>query len=199
MPTGRSRKGARRRCTDYLVKAGLPANRFTPVGYGADPAARRQRDRRRQGAEPPHRFRGEVTMALSGDILLGLAAGVASARPRRWAGSPWFTAARAVSKNHGAMAPRALPSALVAASLTRGCAGPLRLLARPGPGHVRALSLRLRRGIVVARLGGVAQHRRHPEILQCAAPSKSGLFVHSCGRGNAAKLCTRCHEYSLIC
>lgn len=21
--------------TDYLVKAGLPANRFTPVGYGA--------------------------------------------------------------------------------------------------------------------------------------------------------------------
>ena len=69
---------------DYLVKAGLPANRFTPVGYGSTQPRRRQRDRRRQGAEPPHRFRGEVTMAylatffwgwLLGSLLLGFAMG----------------------------------------------------------------------------------------------------------------------------
>ena len=43
-------------------------------------AGRRQRYRRRQGAEPPHRFRGEVSDGISGDIPLGLAAGVAAAR-----------------------------------------------------------------------------------------------------------------------
>jgi len=31
--------------TDYLVKAGLPANRFTPVGYGsAQPVASNETD-----------------------------------------------------------------------------------------------------------------------------------------------------------
>ena len=69
---------------DYLVKAGLPANRFSAVGYGSDAADRRQRYRRGQGAEPPHRFRGEVSMAylatfywgwLLASLLLGFAMG----------------------------------------------------------------------------------------------------------------------------
>ena len=70
---------------DYLVKAGLPADRFTAIGLWQHAADRRQRYRRRQGAEPPHRFRGEVTaMAylatfhwgwLLASLLLGLAMG----------------------------------------------------------------------------------------------------------------------------
>ena len=69
---------------DYLVKAGLPASRFSAVGYGSDAADRRQRYRRGQGAEPPHRFRGEVSMAylatfywgwLLASLLLGFAMG----------------------------------------------------------------------------------------------------------------------------
>ena len=69
---------------DYLVKAGLPADRFSAVGYGCDAADCGQRYRPGQGAEPPHRFRGEVSMAylttfywgwLLGSVLLGFAMG----------------------------------------------------------------------------------------------------------------------------
>ncbi|MFK4562095.1 OOP family OmpA-OmpF porin [Bradyrhizobium ottawaense] len=69
---------------DYLVKAGLPASRFTAVGHWQHAAARRQRHRRRQGAEPPYRIPGEVTMPylvsfhlgwLIGSLLLGFCMG----------------------------------------------------------------------------------------------------------------------------
>ena len=46
---------------DYLVKAGLPADRFTRGGLWQHAARRRQRYRRWQGAKPPHRISGEVT------------------------------------------------------------------------------------------------------------------------------------------
>ena len=81
--------------TDYLVKAGLPANRFTPVGYGSHPAGRRQRYRRRQGAEPPYRFRGEVTHGLSRDIPSGAGCWRRFCSASAWAGLPSCTAARA--------------------------------------------------------------------------------------------------------
>ena len=35
LPTRRCRRSAPRRSRDYLVKAGLPANRFSAVGYGS--------------------------------------------------------------------------------------------------------------------------------------------------------------------
>ena len=71
--------------TDYLVKAGLPAEPLHGDRLRQHPAGRDQRYRRRQGAEPPHRFPGEVTaMAylvtfhwgwLLASLLLGLAMG----------------------------------------------------------------------------------------------------------------------------
>ncbi len=46
---------------DYLIKAGLPADRLKAVGYGSSqPVAANDTDERRQGQEPAHRFRGEV-------------------------------------------------------------------------------------------------------------------------------------------
>ena len=69
---------------DYLVKAGLPADRFKRHRLWHYAADRRQRLRRRQGAEPPHRFPGEVSMAylmtfhwgwLLASVLLGFAMG----------------------------------------------------------------------------------------------------------------------------
>src|SRR6202043_3986077 len=51
-----------------------------------------------------------------------------------------------------------LAAALVAAALGRALPRPPRLLARPRPRHVCALSVRLRGGLVAARLGAFALH-----------------------------------------
>ena len=48
---------------DYLVKAGLPREPLHRGRLWLHAAGRRQRHRRRQGAEPPHRIPGEVSMA----------------------------------------------------------------------------------------------------------------------------------------
>ena len=117
---------------DYLVKAGLPADRFTAVGLWQHAAGRRQRYRRRQGAEPPHRFRGEVTAwpiwrrfigaGCWASLLLGLAMG-------------WIAV---VQRGQGVSKVTArwlavLVAALVAAALARAGPRPPRLLARPRP------------------------------------------------------------------
>ena len=102
---------------DYLVKAGLPANRFSAGRLWCDAADCGQRYRPGQGAEPPHRFRGEVSMAylttfywgwLLASALLGFAMG-------------WISVVQ-----HGEGVPRklrwglsALVAALVAAALAR--------------------------------------------------------------------------------
>ena len=56
---------------DYLVRAGLPASRFAAGRLWQHPAARQQRYRRRQGAEPPHRFRGEIAMTYLATFFWG--------------------------------------------------------------------------------------------------------------------------------
>ena len=102
--------------TDYLVKAGLPADRFTRGRLWQHATGRRQRYRRRQGAKPPHRFRGEVTHGLSGDVLLGLAARLAAAG----LAMGWISVVQrgdGVPKWRRALA--ALAAALVAAAFTR--------------------------------------------------------------------------------
>ena len=80
---------------DYLVKAGLPADRFTAIGYGStQPVAANDTD---EGKAQNRRieFRGEVTMAYLVYFHLGLAAWLAAAGLLRWAGSRWSIAARA--------------------------------------------------------------------------------------------------------
>ena len=162
---------------DYLVKAGLPGTRFTATGYGFDPAGRRQRHRRRQGAEPPHRIPGEVSMVylvtfhwgwLLASFLLGLGMGWIAVVHR----------AQGVSKVMARWL-SALAVVVVGACRRQNRAGPLRLLARPRPDPVRLLSRRLRHRLLAARLGGVA--RRGEASGVSAVPPTSG----PCGEGLA--------------
>ena len=86
---------------------------------------------------------------LLGSLLLGLAMG-------------WISIVQhgeGVSKNWKRWL-AALAVVLVAASLVARGSRPVRLLARPRPDHVRALSVRLRGGVVAAGLGGLAQRAR---------------------------------------
>ena len=147
---------------DYLVKAGLPANRFSAVGYGIDAADRRQRYRRRQGAEPPHRFRGEVSDGLSGDILLGLAAGIAAARLRHGLDLRG-SARRGRHREAWRWWLAALAAALVAAALARVVPGRFGYWLDLGLIMFALYLCGLCGRIMVARLGGFAQRAARPD------------------------------------
>ncbi len=128
------------------------------VGYGAtQPIAGNETDAG-QGAEPPHRFRGEVSMAYLTDILLGLAAGD---RPLLGFAMGWISV---VQRGQGVSADTAVVrfSALVAALIARRAGAcrsrALRLLARSRGLVMFALYLCCCVvGCMVARLGGLAQ------------------------------------------
>ena len=124
---------------DRLSGQGRPAGRAVQRGRLRQHAAgRRQRYRRRQGAEPPHRFRGEVTAMMAiwrhfywgwllASLLLGFAMGWIAVVHR----------GQGVSKNAALVAGGAGGGAgRLAAGRARG-SRPLRLLARPRPDHVR--------------------------------------------------------------
>ncbi len=127
---------------DYLVKAGLAGRSLHRSRLRRHAAGRRQRHRQWQGAEPPHRISGEVTMAylvsfhlgwLVGSLLLGLADGLdfgGPARHRHLEGGGARCLRRAWSRPWSA---RRWPA----------CARPLRLLARPRPDDLWLLSGRL--------------------------------------------------------
>ena len=141
---------------DYLVKAGLPADRFTAVGYGStQPVAGNDTD---EGKAQNRRieFRGEVSDGLSVDVPSGAGC---SARCCSGFAMGWIAV---VQRGDGVSKVMARWLAVLVGGAGRGLVRargprPLRLLARPRPGPVRLLSCRLRGRLVAARLGGLAQ------------------------------------------
>src|SRR5207248_3386508 len=119
-------------------------------------AGRHQRHRRRQGAESPHRFPGEIADVLSGSFSLGLAAGLGLA-------GSGYGLDRGGSSRSGRIEADVTMAVGVDARVAGVLSyardpGPPWLLARPRPPHVCNLSVRLRHRIVAARLGDLAQH-----------------------------------------
>jgi len=142
--------------------------------------------RRRQGAEPPHRFRGEVRAnGISGDISLGLAAGVAAAGSRDGL-DRGGSSRSSVSKNDVAVA-RRVGAALVAAAVARV------IPAAPAIGSTSVSSCshciwRLRGGIVAAGLGGFASR---PGGLRFAGSNRDQVHDSGCSLSDVRLITTR--------
>ena len=104
--------------TDYLVKAGLPANRFTPIGYGStQPLGSNDTD---EGKAQNRRIDFVVRIGEWRIWRHSIGAGCwrrcCSALP--WAGSRWSIAARAYRRRLARWL-AGLAAALVAAALAR--------------------------------------------------------------------------------